>query len=313
MRLIITILMAWCLSMGAHAAAAPDAKQIAQELEQAKAAKNLPNQAETVEALQAALNALDERNASLERAKQYQQSIDNYPKLSETLRQQLNNVRDEPQKVPEGLTSDALNQEILQVSSQLLEKSRQAQQEQERTREIADSLSQLPQQQTDARRQLNEVERRAGAQNASGSPLTQAQQFSAQAESARLKALVDELELAQLSASNRQELSRLRGELAQKQSQQLDSYLQALRNQLNSQRQKEAERALESTELLAENSADLPPSIQEQFKINRELSQALNQQAQRMDLVASQQRQASGQTLQVRQALNTLREQSQWL
>jgi potassium efflux system protein len=60
------------------------------------------------------------------------------------------------------MTSDALNQEILQVSSQLLEKSRQAQQEQERAREIADSLSQLPQQQTDARRQLNEVERRVG-------------------------------------------------------------------------------------------------------------------------------------------------------
>ncbi|MBN6358568.1 family 1 glycosylhydrolase, partial [Escherichia coli] len=41
--------------------------------------------------------------------------------------------------------------------------------------------------------------------------------------------------------------------------------------------------------------------------------EALNQQAQRMDLVASQQRQATNQTLQVRQALNTLREQSQWL
>ncbi|MCP6058976.1 miniconductance mechanosensitive channel MscM, partial [Klebsiella pneumoniae] len=49
------------------------------------------------------------------------------------------------------------------------------------------------------------------------------------------------------------------------------------------------------------------------FKVNRELSAALNQQAQRMDLVASQQRQATNQTLQVRQALNTLREQSQWL
>ncbi len=32
-----------------------------------------------------------------------------------------------------------------------------------------------------------------------------------------------------------------------------------------------------------------------------------------MDLVASQQRQATNQTLQVRRALNTLREQSQWL
>ncbi|MGU3524034.1 miniconductance mechanosensitive channel MscM [Enterobacteriaceae bacterium C23F] len=308
MRLIITFLMAWCLSMGAYAASAPDAKQIAQELEQAKAAK--PAQPEAVEALQSALNALEERKGSLERATQYQQSIDNFPKLSQTLRTQLSRLSDEPRQVPTALTTDALNQEILQVSSQLLEKSRQAQQEQERAREIADSLNQLPQQQTDARRQLNDVERRVGT--ATGNT-AQAQNLSLQAESAKLKALVNELELAQLSANNRQELARMRSELAQKQSEQLDTYLQGLRNQLNSQRQREAEKALESTELLAENSANLPPGIVEQFTVNRELSQALNQQAQRMDLVASQQRQATNQTLQVRQALNTLREQSQWL
>lgn len=214
--------------------------------------------------------------------------------------------------MPTGLTADALNQEILQVSSQLLESSRQAQQEQDRAREIADSLNQLPQQQTDARRQLNEVERRIGTQTGNNA-LAQAQNLALQAESARLKALVDELDLAQLSANNRQELSRARSELAQKQSEQLDAYLQALRNLQNSQRQREAEKALESTELLAENSENLPPDITAQFKVNRELSQALNQQAQRMDLVASQQRQATNQTLQVRQALNTLREQSQWL
>ena len=306
MRPIIIFLMAWCLSTGAYAATAPDAKQISQELEQAKAAK--PAQPEAVEQLQAALNALEERKGSLERAEQYQQVIDNFPKLSQTLRSQLNNLRNEPRNVPSGMTTDALNQEILQVSSQLLEKSRQAQQEQERAREIADSLSQLPQQQTDARRQLNEVERRIGTQ-----PGNNPQNLSLQAESAKLKALVDELELAQLSANNRQELARMRSELAQKQGQQLDTYLQALRNQLNSQRQREAERALESTELLAENSENLPAGIVAQFKINRELSAALNQQAQRMDLVASQQRQATNQTLQVRQALNTLREQSQWL
>ena len=38
MRLIITFLMAWCLSWGAYAATAPDSKQITQELEQANAA-----------------------------------------------------------------------------------------------------------------------------------------------------------------------------------------------------------------------------------------------------------------------------------
>lgn len=310
MRLILTFLMAWSLSLGAYAATAPDAKQITQELEQAKAAK--PAQPEAIEALQSALNALEERKGSLERTAQYQQVIDNFPKLSQTLRAQLSNLREEPRQPPAGMTSDALNQEILQVSSQLLEKSRLAQQEQERAREIADSLSQLPQQQTDTRRQLNDVERRSGTQSGS-SMLSQAQNYNLQAESAKLKAQVNELELAQLSANNRQELARMRSELAQKQSEQLDAYLQALRNQLNSLRQREAEKALESTELLAENSANLPSAIVAQFRVNRELSQALNQQAQRMDLVASQQRQATNQTLQVRQALNTLREQSQWL
>ncbi len=105
--------------------------------------------------------------------------------------------------MPTGLTADALNREILQVSSQLLESSRQAQQEQDRAREIADSLNQLPQQQTDARRQLNEVERRIGTQTGNNA-LAQAQNLALQAESARLKALVDELDLAQLSANNRQ-------------------------------------------------------------------------------------------------------------
>ena len=310
MRLIYTFLLALSLSFGAYAATAPDAKQITQELEQAKAAK--PAQPETVEVLQSALNALEERKSSLERARQYQDVIDNFPKLFQSLRAQLNNLSEEPRQVPTGLTADALNQEILQVSSQLLESSRQAQQEQDRAREIADSLNQLPQQQTDARRQLNEVERRIGTQTGNNA-LAQAQNLALQAESARLKALVDELDLAQLSANNRQELSRARSELAQKQSEQLDAYLQALRNLQNSQRQREAEKALESTELLAENSENLPPDITAQFKVNRELSQALNQQAQRMDLVASQQRQATIQTLQVRQALNTLREQSQWL
>ncbi|MGC8400863.1 hypothetical protein ACP3P6_09165 [Enterobacter mori] len=105
--------MACASAWGRAAATAPDAKQITQELEQAKAK---PAQPETVESLQSALNALEERKGSLERAQQYQQVIDNFPKLSQTLRSQLNNLRDEPREVPVGLTSDALNQEILRLA-----------------------------------------------------------------------------------------------------------------------------------------------------------------------------------------------------
>ena len=109
-------------------------------------------------------------------------------------------MRDEPRSVSPGMLTDALNQEISQVSSQLLDKSRQAQQEQERAREIADSLNQLPQQQTDARRQLNES---SAAWNAYRQYSAQSgTNFALQSDSARLKALVDELELAQLFASS---------------------------------------------------------------------------------------------------------------
>ncbi|MCU5773600.1 miniconductance mechanosensitive channel MscM [Erwiniaceae bacterium BAC15a-03b] len=312
-RLIFSILLGCCLSLPVYAASLPDDAQVKQELDQAKSGKNTPNQAELVQTLETALNWLNERKASLELTEQYQQVIDDFPKLSRELRQQITALTDSTRQVRASMTGAELDQEILQVSSQLLEEGRQAQQEQDRAREISDSLSQLPQQQTEARRALSEIERRLQGQPSPATPMAQAQIYARQAESAAQKARVDELELAQLSANNRQELARMRAEVHQKRAAQLDNYLQALRNQLNSQRQREAELALERTEQLAENSGDLPPGITEQFRVNRELSGALNQQAQRMDLMASQQRQATNQTIQVRQALSTIREQSQWL
>ncbi|MFG1173210.1 miniconductance mechanosensitive channel MscM [Erwiniaceae bacterium CAU 1747] len=312
-RLILTLLLGWSLLQPLYAASAPDAAQIKQELEQAKSDKTTVNQAEVVDALQSALNWLDEQKSSLEKAQEYQQVIDDFPKLSRELRQQIASLTDSNKQLRSNMSAADLDQEILQVSSQLLEEGRLSQQEQDRAREISDSLSQLPLQQTDARRSLNEVERRLQGQPAATTPLAQAQLAARQAESAAQKARVDELELAQLSANNRQELARMRAEVHQLKASQLDAYLQDLRNQLNGLRQREAEMALARTEQLAENSGDMPEGIAEQFRVNRELSTALNQQAQRMDLVASQQRTATNQTIQVRQALSTLREQSQWL
>ncbi|MBD8168071.1 miniconductance mechanosensitive channel MscM [Erwinia persicina] len=312
-RLILTLLLGWSLLQPVYAASAPDASQIKQQLEEAKSEKTSASQTATVEALQSTLNWLDEYQKSVDLTQEYQQVIDDFPKLSRELRQQIVTLTDSNKPLRSNMSAADLDQEILQVSSQLLEESRQAQQEQDRAREISDSLSQLPQQQTDARRALNEIERRLQGQPAPNTPLGQAQLAQRQAESAAQKARVDELELAQLSANNRQELARMRAEVHLRKAASLDAYLQDLRNQLNSLRQREAEMALARTEQLAENSGDMPAGITEQFRINRELSSALNQQAQRMDLVASQQRTAANQTIQVRQALSTIREQSQWL
>jgi potassium efflux system protein len=313
-RLIISLLLSLLLIQPALAATIPNESQLRQELKQAESNKNAPNQAETVEALQSALNWLAERKQSKNNSEQYQRVIDNFPKMTQDLRRQL--TLEENKVLPNGdnmATSD-LEQLILQTSSQLLEQARLLQQEQDRSREISDSLSQLPQQQTEARRALTEVQRRLQAQgNSQASPLTLAQLTQLQAESAARKAKVDELELAQLSANNRQELARMRADVYKTRHDKTDAQLQILRNNLNSQRQREAERALEKTEQLAGQNSDLPSSINQQLQINRELSTALNHQAQQMDLISSQQRLAAAQTLQVRQALSTIIEQAQWL
>ncbi|WJY15530.1 miniconductance mechanosensitive channel MscM [Pectobacteriaceae bacterium CE90] len=313
MRLILIFLLGCLLSTASLAAKIPTDAQLRQDLQQAESNKSLPNQADIIKELQSALRMLNGSKEAQQRAAQYQNVIDDFPKLTRQLRQQLTAEDNKSPPATHNLSINDLEQQIVQTSSQLLERSRLLQQEQDRLREIIDSLSQLPQQQTEANRALSDIERRIQALGVPNTPLGQAQLAALQAESALRKSRVDELALAQLSASNRQELSRLRGELYQKQRDRLDNQLQTQRNTINTLRQQEAEQALERTELLAEQSGDLPTIIAKPLQINRELSLALNQQAQRMDLISSQQRQAAAQTLQVHQALSTLREQAQWL
>ncbi len=309
----ILLLLIMLLSLPLQAATQPNEAQLRKELKQAEANKGMANQAEIVQALQGALSWLADAKESDIRTQQYQKAIDNFPKLTRELRQQLAQENGNPLPVPDNMSTSELEQQVLQISSQLLELSRLSQQEQDRAREISDSLSQLPQQQSEARRILAEISTRVQAQSNSSTPAAQAQLALLQAEAIARKAKVNELELSQLSANNRQELSRLRAELYKKRQERVDAQLLTLRNNLNNQRQQTAEKALERTELLAEKGGDLPESIIQQLQINRDLSQALNQQAQRIDLISSQQRQAATQTQKVRQALSTIREQAQWL
>lgn len=313
MRLLTVMLLSIGLSISFASKALPEPLQLRQAIDQAQNSKNPAAQGELLQSLKNTLYYVNQRNQSVELAKQYQEAIDNFPQLSMTLRQQITTLNETSKRVNPAISNADLDQEITKVSSQLLAEGRLALQEQDRAREINDSLSQLPNAQTSARRALADSERRIKSLQPSTTTLGQARFEHYEAENAANKARVNELELAQLSANNRQELAKLRAELHQKTLVQLDNYLQNLRTHQNAQRQREAQLALERTEQLAENSGDLPEIIHEQFTVNRELSTALTQQAQHMELVASQQRLAANQTLQVRQALTTLQEQSQWL
>ncbi|MGP1945521.1 MAG: miniconductance mechanosensitive channel MscM, partial [Arsenophonus sp. ER-EMS1-MAG3] len=89
-------------------------------------------------------------------------------------------------------------------------------------------------------------------------PLAEAQYNLIQAEVTARKSKTNELEIAQLSANNRQEISRLRIKLFKKRYQLIDQELQLLRNHLNFQRQQKAQIALKHTEMLAAQDEELP-------------------------------------------------------
>ncbi|MBD2791846.1 miniconductance mechanosensitive channel MscM [Xenorhabdus szentirmaii] len=314
MRLIISLLLSLLIVVPALAAIPQlNETQLKQELKQMGGSKE-PQDAEIAQTLQGALNWINDTKSANERTQSYQKAIDDFPAIIKELRQKILAESDTVPPIPANQPTSNLEQQIIQISSQLLDQGRLLQQEQDKIREISDSMNQLPQQQVEAKRLLAEATSRLQSLGAPTTPLAEAQLSLAQAEMNARKAVTTELEMAQLSANSRQEISRIRAELFKKRYQRLDLKLQQLRSQLNIQRQQKAESALEHTEMLAEQSGGkLPQFLLDELQQNRHLSQMLSQQTQKMDVIGSQQRKAASDILQVRQTLNTIREQAQWL
>ncbi|MDT9587269.1 MAG: miniconductance mechanosensitive channel MscM [Candidatus Arsenophonus melophagi] len=313
MRLIPYILFSLLFTtVPAFSAIHFDEMEIKKEIKQLEANKNT-NNVEIIQALQVALKWLLEAQESEKRTLAYQAAIDDFPKIIKELQQQFLLENKKTITIPTNITILELEQRIVQASSQLLEQSRKIQQEQDRNRKISDSLVTLPQQLLEARRLLSAAILRLESLPIPDSPLTEAQYSVTQTEVTARKSKTNELELAQLSANNRQEITRLRIALLKKRYQQIDQELQQLRNHLNLHRQQKAQLALKHIEILSSQGEKLSKFLTEQLQINRKLSQRLNEQAYRLNDIEQRQRHTASDILAVRQALSTIREQAQWL
>ncbi|WP_225639616.1 miniconductance mechanosensitive channel MscM [Candidatus Profftia sp. (ex Adelges kitamiensis)] len=314
MRLITKLLITGLLilSLPVDLNATFNEKKIYHTLTQIETHNNTANQAEIVEVLQGSLKWLNKIKESTQRTQKYLKIISDFPKLNTELRQQLGNKKIPP-LIVSNMSSKDVEQLILQTSRQLLEVSHALQQELYQSRKISDSLNKIPQKQVIFRKYLAEAEYRLKNIITTNTQLSQAKYNQLQAEVVAHEALVDELELEQISAENRQELSRLQVDVLRKHHKWLKIKLKDLHNILHFQRQREAKQVLRHTEQLIEHSQDIPQFITKQLKINQDLSRLWNEQTAKMNEIASQQRIVETQNIQVCQALSTIREQSQWL
>lgn len=287
------------------------AEQLQQELNQAEANNSIPNQTDIIDALKSGLNWLHEADASKINSKKYQSIIDNFNRYVKEIDQKIDEVSQQKVTKITAKTASEFEQAIVRANSQLLEIDRQLQQEQEALRDI--SSLQTPQQIADSRIRINEIQRRLNDMSPDSSALMRAQNMLLQAEQNALNAKIEELELAQLSANNRQELTRLRIDLYRARYTKADDELQTLRDALSTLRQEEAEKALAQTKELTENNEYLPESLQTIIHANRELSNALNRETDRIQSIIQQQRDIAQSTQQVREVLDNFTEQAQWL
>ncbi|MDX7989050.1 miniconductance mechanosensitive channel MscM [Xenorhabdus sp. 12] len=314
MRLIISVLLCLLLTTPAFAVLPPlSGNQLKQELKQTDGSKQ-SEYSEVAQILQGAANLANDAKASNERTQKYQQAIDEFPSIIKDLRQKIIAESETVSSVPANQSISKLEQQIKQTSNELQEKGQQLQDEQDQIRKISDSMNSLPQQQVEVKRLLTEAIARLQTLGTPTTTLAEAQLTLTQAEVNARKAMAAELEMAQLSASNRLEIARIRAGLLKKIYQRLDQKLQQLNNQLNDQRQQKTESALERTEMLAEQSGEkLPHFFEDELQKNRQLSQTLSKQATRMDAIGSQQRKVAADIQQITQTLNIIREQAQWL
>lgn len=287
--------------------------QIESFLKKVKSNQKLPHQKEIIQTLEASIDWLDATEISAKEAKKYQIVINNFESLIKNLQKQIEKEDEKPLSIEANLTIQELEQEVIKTNSQLIELTRQIQHEQEEFQQIFDLILKIPAEQSEIRRILSQITQQLQLKSNPLTSLEQAQLTLLKAEALAHRAKLNQLELAQLSSNNRQELSRMRIELYQKRHEHKDKLLEILQKNLNDQRYKNAEQALKRTELMAKECADLPVSISKNMETNRMLTDTLNEQAKRMNAISYQKRQIDSEILKVKQTLNAIREQVQWL
>ncbi|AKC59661.1 miniconductance mechanosensitive channel MscM [Blochmannia endosymbiont of Polyrhachis (Hedomyrma) turneri] len=271
-----------------------------------------------VKQLTSALQSISETRYSEKKIEEYQNIINNFSSIIHQLHEEKN-IESHSKNNKNNINisdSNKLRQYLLHINQQLTNLDQELQQEQNLLRSINDSLISLPQQHTKIKKELNDIHQKISNFSTTMSYLEQAKIIALQAIKESKQTKITEIELAQISANNRQELSKLRIELLKNKYERLDNELQMTHIQLHKMRQQETAHTIEEIETLIKTTEKIgiySINIAQQLTINRHLSQSLKEQIEHINLITLQQRQTASHILQARQTLAKLLEQSQWI
>lgn len=274
------------------------------------------NQKTITDSLQTALHFIEEQKISDSKIKEYQEIIDNFSCIVLQLQEEYDRFDNTyPINTYQNLSAYDLKKKISQISNQSKTLSNQLKQETDQIQSIHESLRLLPKQQISIKNILHNLEQQRYILYSNvNTPVEQAKFIAYQAKQIANRLKITELELAQLSASNRKELSKLRIALLKKKYDYINDELQILRNQLNSTYYRELYQEMNHIEkMLSKDNIVLPKSIKIQLQTNHHLLLSITQQTNDIKSIHLKKREIDTDILQVRQTFVDLIEQSQWV
>lgn len=269
-----------------------------------------------IDFLESTLHYISEKKLSNKKIKEYKSIIDNFPYIALQLQDECDGIKD-PCIINnnQNLSIYDIKQKLSAVNNQLRDISDQLQKEKKKIRSIQELLKLLPQQQIAIKNILNSLEQQRQIFFINpNTPLEHAKftEFQAKQSANRLK--IVELELAQLSANNRKELSKLRIILLKKKYNHTYNELQILRNQFNNLQYIQANQEILNTEeFISKQNIILPTSIAQQLQKNKDLISIFAQQTKYSNNIDLKIREIDDHILQVHQTFSDLVEQSQWV
>ncbi|AXN02230.1 Small-conductance mechanosensitive channel [Candidatus Purcelliella pentastirinorum] len=300
------------INVSVFADCTPNISYIKQKLEFVKISNNLPYKNELILTLQMTLNFLNERQYSIERINRYHQIITDFPNLKKILYRKIINISDI--NFFDNYTNlNDLNREIIQTNQQLLKENSIMERAQQKIQNINEFLLLFPKQLSKAKLFINKFDFYYHLDDQKVSFLSEAKNFANCAKYSAQKALVNELDMAQLSANNRQELIHIKFELHKKKFDKLHGHLKILYSKLNKFIVFEIKKVFSKIIKLIDDYNDkLSNFIKDYFVLNKKLFVSLNNQFKKLNIIFINQDVIHDKLFESRQILFTIKEQSQW-
>lgn len=312
LRVLVLLVGVWYSVM---AVAAPDISRLQNKVSQLEKQPETEQNQALKDTYEKTIEHLTKAQDYAQQAKQYQKQMDDFPYQSNALRERINNFQAPTYLDPSKWNKQQLESQLALRSAEQSDLKRKQQKISNTLNTIENQLSGFQPKVDVLRQQLSDVQHKLDIQkfSAQSDELSQAKLVKSQVLETALSNQILMLELEQLSASSRNEISNLELTLTNRKLGALQQYIDSLQAVKSEIRKQATEQAIKKGQEIAEQLATNSPVLRNIINTNKSFSDALHSLNQDLEKALATQGNVANQMTEIDKAVSSMREQVEWL